>query len=244
MTSTWQSIAADTIRNTETLRLMSGADLRGIFDRSVEAAGAPMPTDRTFHRWVERISAEGKGRLISKVQRDLYRSEVPGRYVHPNEFASRLRNTAVVSLQSVLGEAGIINNPSRIVFSIIKAGDTDATRRRVEEVEDVEYRFFAMRDAVYEAGVPEDCYDSRAPYPKATPERALCDWIYLAASTAHGTKHYPPLDADLDELDMDRLYRLADAMKVREPLDEWIRRREEANRDESFSEQVSTRLGF
>ena len=63
-------------------------------------------------------------------------------------------------------------------------------------------------------------------YPRATPEKALLDWIYLGDSPR--TKLAPPpLDIDLERLDKRRLKRLADRMKLSKHLEEYLARKRE-----------------
>jgi len=58
------------------------------------------------------------------------------------------------------------------------------------------------------AGSLDDRMDPNARYARATPEKALLDWIYLGASPRTKLSS-PPLDTDLDRLNKARLRRLA-----------------------------------
>jgi len=64
-------------------------------------------------------------------------------------------------------------------------------------------------------------------YCRATPERALLDWLYLGHSPV-STLAPPPGDMDIDLLDRKRLNRLATCMTAAGPvdmlslLDDWI----------------------
>ena len=67
-------------------------------------------------------------------------------------------------------------------------------------------------------------------YARATPEKALLDWIYLGASPRTKISG-PPLDLALDRLNLPRLKRLAKAMDVRAALDAYLSRKEIFDRD-------------
>jgi hypothetical protein len=61
-------------------------------------------------------------------------------------------------------------------------------------------------------------------YPRATPEKALLDWLYLGASR-YSKMAGPPLDLELERLDASRLRRLARGMGLTEELAEWRARK-------------------
>jgi Protein of unknown function (DUF2397) len=63
------------------------------------------------------------------------------------------------------------------------------------------------------AGELEDRMDLDFKYPRATPEKALLDWIYLGAS-ARTKIAGPPFDIDADRLKKARLQRLSKAMSL------------------------------
>jgi hypothetical protein len=65
----------------------------------------------------------------------------------------------------------------------------------------------------------EDRMDLDVKYPRATPEKALLDWLYLGASR-YSKIAGPPLDLELERLDASRLRRLARAMGL---LRNWLR---------------------
>lgn len=76
-------------------------------------------------------------------------------------------------------------------------------------------RMCAMPLRVLEAGAGrlEDVQDLRYAYPRATPERALLDWIYLGASPRSRLAP-PPGDIRLKGMNSVRLGRLAKAMGI------------------------------
>jgi hypothetical protein len=66
--------------------------------------------------------------------------------------------------------------------------------------------------------------DPEVKHPRATPEKALLDWIYLGESPRTKTAG-PPLDTDLDRIDKWRLRRLAKAMELIQPLNTYLERK-------------------
>jgi hypothetical protein len=86
-------------------------------------------------------------------------------------------------------------------------------------------QFHAMPRAMLEAGAIEDRLDlEHGPaHARATPEKALLDWLYLAKSS-RSTLSPPALhDVENDALNRKRLVRLARAMKLEDTLAEWLR---------------------
>lgn len=166
----------------------------------------------------------------------------------PAEAAGLLVAGAVVSLHSVLGEAGVLPRPSRIVTSV-----ADVPTTRPGEAMRVagpfgEYLFRSMPAELVSAGTPDDRLDAgpawAGPYAhaRATPEKAICDWLWV--SGLPGGPGEPPLDCDLDDVDMDRLARLADAMDVGSTLEAWLSRIAAFQSDDEHGEQFGSRFSF
>lgn len=148
------------------------------------------------------------------------------RQVHPlpllEEAAQIIRPGAVVSLASVLGRAGVLNNPSYWITAVLPStavkGPVD-----VEATDGTMLRFAHLRPDLIpqaDASWAADALDPTAFSPTATPEKALMDWVYLSSS-ARGAARWPlPAlhDLELDDLDADRLDRLAVQMDLVDPL--------------------------
>lgn len=226
----------------EAIFAMAGSDFPsfpGIADlaRAVEKAGGPGLQDgqatKATRRLVDDLVAAGD---LVKLRRDLYLNALKRPVPHPNEAAALMRPGAVVSLHTVLGETGVLNNPSRIVYAIYpNAGQGSGAKRSVDS-DLAGYRFVSMSPALLEKGREEDRLDARASYPKATPERAIADWLYLVErrersnlkpfATGQGAVEVgPPLDMDLDGLDMDRLRRCVEDLGVGRALDDFLSRK-------------------
>ncbi|MCY7304818.1 MAG: hypothetical protein LH632_01465 [Rhodoferax sp.] len=83
-----------------------------------------------------------------------------------------------------------------------------------------------------------DWRNNRFAHPRATPEKALCDWLYLAASP-RSSMRAPPLDLQAGRLDADRLQRVAMAMSIKEHLNTWFHSKRRYDRDPDVIENAS-----
>lgn len=185
----------------------------------------------TIFRW---IRAQTEAGVLRPITRGLYLNQLARPQPTAAEAASFVRFGAIVSLQTVLGDAGITNSYSDIVTSILPSRGRVAQSSRSVVANGIEYRFHAMPARLLDeqAGPLEDRLDMNVLYPRATPEKALLDWLYLGASPR--TKLAPPpLDIDLERLDKRRLKQLAAAMSLSKQLDEYRRRKRKYDRDPS-----------
>jgi hypothetical protein len=153
-----------------------------------------------------------------------------------------VRTGAVVSLQTVLGDTGVTNNYSDIVTCVVPIRDGIAASSRPVQAEGIEFRFHAMPVRLLDerAGALEDRFDLDVVYPRATPEKALLDWIYLGAS-ARTKLAGPPLDIDLNRLTLRRLRRLAKAMGISPLLASYLSRKAVYDDDPDVQANTSTR---
>lgn len=175
-------------------------------------------SSQAFQRW--RSSLERAG-AIQRVRRGVYANITKTPKPSPEMAAEILRPGARVTLQSVLGSVGILNNPSRVVFASVRTSDSAAVRRRHHSAPFCEIEIVSLDDEVFDL-LPDDSVDPNCRYVRATPERALCDWFYLAKWNRHPMS-LPPNDCDLDDIDEARLGRLAEAMEVADAITEWRR---------------------
>ncbi len=175
----------------------------------------PSITDNTLHSWINEMTEAGE---LVKVYRSLYANMRAHPPVVPPEACQYMYPGAVVSLQYVLGAFGIINNPPRAITFVAPIRHTEAGRRVSPMVRTItgdfgEFRLHALPERMLDssAGVRSDLLDPTAKfYARATPEKALVDWIYLAASPRSKSKlTMPPFDTDVDDLDLERLMRIA-----------------------------------
>jgi hypothetical protein len=139
------------------------------------------------------------------------------------EMAGRIRSGAVISLQSVLGECGFLNNTSAIVMAVVP---TSANRRpNLGEVEtsggDV-FRFYGLAERFFPA-TDEDrwaLYQPGRPCDMFRPEAALLHWLYLAGMKRSAVTP-PPTDVDMGRLDEEHLDKLAHRWQLQAELTTW-----------------------
>lgn len=194
-------------------------------------------TAAEFHKLVLRYrpgASMSTARLLARalVQAGALRRVASGVYLNRRclppaeltEMAGRIRAGAVISLQSVLGECGFLNNPSFIVMAVVP---TSASKRpNLGEVKtaggDV-FRFYGLAErffpraeddrwALYQPGRPCDMF---------RPEAALLQWLYLAGMK-RSTVTPPPMDVDMGQLDEEHLNQLAQRWKLEAELKTWL----------------------
>lgn len=235
--------AGDILRRTGAVRVLDGEAVGAILVESARIVGLDRPAGGSVARtrFADRMVKSG---LLVRVQKDLYANLVANPVVHPNEVASRLRDGAVVGLHTVLGELGIAHNPSRIVTAVIPESSGSIGSPLRLETGFGDYRFIPMRDEAFYAGAEADRLASGYRYPRSTPERAFCDWVYLSVVKGRESLPSPPLDMEVDDLDMGRVERLASALGISEPVARWLERRAEVSADEEATEKFSRSLGF
>jgi len=147
------------------------------------------------------------------------------------EAARHLRNGAIISLHSVLGESGFLNNPSTVVTAVVPSS---ADRRpRLGELRtsggDI-FRFYGLAEKFFPANAreQEDLLQPGRACAVFRPEAALLQWLHLAA-LKRSTLTTPPFDVDMDQLDADLLNRLAGGWGLETQLREWQAAAEKAN---------------
>ena len=184
-----------------------------------------LPARNTLFRWIREQTKSG---ALRPVTRGLYINQLARPLPTAADAAGFVRGGAIVSLQTVLGEAGLTNNYSDIVtcvvpHSVVPHSKDHKPSVRPVKAERIEYRFHAMpaRFLDEHAGELEDRMDLDFKYPRATPEKALLDWIYLGAS-ARTKIAGPPYDIDADQLKKARLQRLAKAMSLQLQLKTYL----------------------
>jgi pyridoxine 5'-phosphate synthase PdxJ len=105
---------------------------------------------------------------------------------------------------------------------------------------DIEFRFHSMPARLLDdrVGQLEDRMDLEVKYSRATPEKALLDWLYLGESR-YSRIAGPPLDVELERLDGPRLRRLARSMELVEQLKAWQARKKHYDHDSDVRENAS-----
>jgi hypothetical protein len=140
------------------------------------------------------------------------------------EAAVWLRPGAVVSLQTVLGDAGVWNNFTDWVTAVVPLSRryTTPSLGRLEAAAGV-FVFRGLPEVVLEAAGEEDRLVAGTTYRRATPEAALLHWLYLFKSPRSRMSEPPP-DLDMAMLNVQRLRRLSREMRMFELLEQWLTR--------------------
>lgn len=183
--------------------------------------GADLPESSLTH-WIGAAARHGR---MQPVLRGLYLNRWRPRAGALADAAPWLRADAVVSLNTALAEAGVLNNPTRIVTAVVPL-DAGAHPPRLgrQLTHAGSFQFHGLPRRILDAGEPEDRLEPAGAFDhaRATPEKALVDWLYLAASP-RSTRHLPPRgDVDAGLLKRARLRALARAAGVSEQLDTWL----------------------
>lgn len=211
------------LRDPECPRVLTPVDIKQWFAMSQIAL-----SEATQKRWLARMRESG---LIKPVRRGLYLNALAEPPVQPDEAASYICQGAIVSLQKVLGDAGVLNNFTSWVTCVValppekKEGKTKGFGFAQPSTGKVKtqigmFTIQAMPFAlVYQAGPLDDSLES-LPYQRATPEKAFLDWIYLG-TTPRSHMTLPPLDLDFEQLNQARIARLARGMGLVDVLERW-----------------------
>lgn len=194
--------------------------------RAAQLRPSAVPT-RTVQHWIRQACTRGRLRRVHKgLYINAFRSP-PGRAA---EAAAHLRRDAVVSLQSALSEAGILNNPPAIITAVVPI-DTDGPLPSLGLVRTAvgNFSFRGLPRRIFEAGDVADRLDllGHPHFPCASAEKALLDWLYLAASPRSTLGAPASHDVDINALDAPKLRRLARAMSLTSLIDDWISRNHE-----------------
>lgn len=151
------------------------------------------------------------------------------------EAAAYLRAGAVISLHSVLGECGFLNNPSTVVTAVLP---TSAAKRpqlgEVKTSRDAVFRFHGLAEKFFPNSEGDQWEMLQPGRACATfrPEAALLQWLHLAGMK-RSRLTLPPLDVDMEQLDQELLNRLAAKWGLVDQLGVWLGRAQAAQ----FGEQ-------
>ena len=179
----------------------------------------PGISEPTVERWIQEAVSVNR---LKRIVRGLYLNQL----IHPPaqlaEAAVWLRPGAVVSLQTVLGDAGAWNNYTPWVTAVVPLSKryTTPSLGRLDTVSGT-FIFRGMPESILDAGPEDDRLTSAITYRRATPEAALLHWIYLSESPRSDLSA-PPVDINLDSFNMTTLRRLAKAMRLHAPLHSWL----------------------
>jgi len=179
----------------------------------------PGVSKATVERWIQEAVSANR---LQRVVRGLYLNRLVTPPAQLSEAAVWLRPAAIISLQTVLGDAGVWNNFTDWVTAVVPLSRryTTPSLGQQETAAGV-FVFRGLPEAVLEAGREEDRLVSGVAYRRSTPEAALLHWLYLSNSP-RSRMSPPPLDMDLTALRMQPLTRLSRATDLSGPLESWL----------------------
>jgi hypothetical protein len=167
-----------------------------------------------------------EARALLKVSRGLYVNRRARPTVELAEAARHIRQGALVSLESVLGECGFLNNPAAIVTAVLPFRTNSVPNVGTVKTSGGQvFRFSALPERLF----PRTEADQRSMlqagrfFPVAKPEVAALHWLYLALSPRSPMREAPQ-DVDFSVLDLDLLKKLAWQWDLARPLQEWMQR--------------------
>lgn len=148
------------------------------------------------------------------------------------EAAHRIRKGAVISLHTVLSDAGVLNNFTTEVFSVVPVPE-NGVKPSLGTVDgnSTKFHFKGIRQSVLEAGEEDDRLVPMLSYDRATPEAAIVHWMYLAGIN-RSSMHEPDTQCDMEQLDLDRLERLARAANLQDKVLPWVEQCQQRERDD------------
>lgn len=224
MNAPWKLHAETWLMSPESPFVLTSGSLRLLAESHHLKTGEQAPSNATFFRWLKDMTAAHK---LVEVTQGVYLNRLGHRSESPAGAASFVRRAAVVSLAYVLEQAGLTNNFGETFTCIIPTHPSWTTPQLSERhVPGVgTFRFHAMRVERLEppGAKAADLYDPRFNYQRTTPEKALLDWIYLA-NAQQSKLTTPPLDIRADELNPQRLKRLARKIGIEAELTAWLER--------------------
>ena len=197
------------LRNPKAPRVVT---VNGLMSFAKDTLGIDLPKI-TINTNLAKLTRDG---LLRNPARGLYLNTLAEPQPTIIELAPHLRDGAVVSLQTVLGQSGVLNNPTPWVTCVVSRARM-ATAGKMD-VDGTVFSFSSMNEAAMCEDLPHLALQPYAQAPTATPEKALLDWIYLAKHSRKWSEP-PRFDLDLDRLDHDAMGTLSKAMGIEA---EWV----------------------
>lgn len=221
MAANWRLTLFNALKDFDAPRVLSNQEL---MDFSVAATGETVSLDKMNFFIQQAVTFDA----LLPVRRGIYINLKSTPTPSLAEVATRIRANAVVSLQSVLGDAGVLNNYTGQIFCLlpIAPNETVPSLGTIEARDGTIFHFKGIKKSILEAGDPMDRLVPMLTYERATPEAAIVHWIYLA-HTQRSQLVEPDTQCDLASIDIDRLERLATAAGVNDKVMDWVQRVQE-----------------
>ena len=141
------------------------------------------------------------------------------------EILSFVIPAGALSMASVLGRAGVTNNPSQHLHVVVPL-DTPGFGRNNKELDD------GTRILIH--SIPKNFLTFGAGkmgrFNAATPEKALCDWLYLSKSPRSDVTDVPDDIDMLDFIDTVKLAEFAKIMDVEDRLQDLLNRQADSEK--------------
>lgn len=202
-------------------------------------AQAQPPARPTFERWLQEALQAGK---LRKVRAGIFLNAAGSANVSPAAAASFIRRSAVPSLSWVLEQNWLLNNFGDVITCTVPmAPGLPVPNLSAVKTPYATFQFRALPWRLHElAALPvQDWRDNRYAHPRATPEKAFCDWLYLGQSPRSSLRT-PPLDLEFEKLNQARLRRIVAAMNLKPGLAAW--RASKQRYDNDVEVQANTAL--
>lgn len=181
------------------------------------------------------ITALVHGKFLYRVSSGLFLNGRAISFTALSEVATHVRTGAAVSLHSVLGECGFLNNPSRVVVAVLPSS---ATKRpnvgKVRTSGGAEFWFYGLAERFFPTNDQErwELYQPGRFCDMFRPEPALLRWLYLARMK-RSTLTPPPTNVDMTALDEEHLHALAARWGLEEEMRVWHDRTKATGFDEA-----------
>ena len=212
------------------MQLLSNADAppvltRDLLSRYSRSANTNQPVATSSLTYWQRSMIASKN--LKPIQRGLFLNCFRVKHGILADSIAWFHSDAVVSLNTVLGDAGVLNNPTTVVTAVVPfdRGRHPPARLGRKATRAGIVHFFGVPRQILQAGEPEDRLEAEEHYEhlRATPEKALLDWIYLGVSPRSRRTPPPRDDVDIDLLDSRRLRRLVPATKLEHEFASWLK---------------------
>lgn len=224
--SKWRISVFESLKSFDAPRVMSLADLIE-YTRDV----APDINERKAGLFIEQAVSFG---LLTNVRHGIWLNNNVFPTPTLSEAAHRIRKGAIISLHTVLSDAGVLNNFTAEIYSVVsipEAGTGSKPNLGTLEGGGTNFHFKGIKQSVLEAGHEDDRLVPMLAYDRATPEAAIVHWMYLAHARG-SSMNEPDTQCDIDQLDLERLERLATAAGLHDKVFSWIERCRQRTHDD------------
>ncbi|MCA3268136.1 MAG: type IV toxin-antitoxin system AbiEi family antitoxin domain-containing protein [Azospirillum sp.] len=208
-------------------------------DRIVEAVGAARGISRaSLFRTIDRAIASG---MLERLCRGVYlnlRRRTKAKYADATEY---VRPGAVVSLQTVLGDAGLLDNFTTDMVTCVVPRPHERTSVTVPRgIRNFFFNVMAEPAALPEMGFP--ILDGEG-YKRATPELAFCHWLYLSLQP-RSEMTAPSFEIDMDRMSMKKIRAISEKIGIGNGLKTWLAGKKTRDASDDVRAHAATRFGI